>query len=224
MAPTITELLPNPAGTGNDTTDEFIELYNPNSVPFDLTGFGLQVGITSVHSYMFTAGTTTLPPQSFTAFYSSTTGLSLSNSGGQAKLIDPFGNSIAATAVYGTAKDGQSWALANGKWYWTTKLTPGAANVINQPPAAGKKSSAASKSTKTTAKSKTAKIKKVKTKPVTASHNSADTVSTTPIHLWTLALVAGLALLYGAYEYRADLANRIYQLRRYLEARRSGGA
>ena len=31
-APQITEILPNPAGTGTDDTDEFIELYNSNTV------------------------------------------------------------------------------------------------------------------------------------------------------------------------------------------------
>ena len=46
-APQISELLPNPAGTGNDATDEFIELYNPNDQPFDLSGFVLQTGLTT---------------------------------------------------------------------------------------------------------------------------------------------------------------------------------
>jgi hypothetical protein len=218
MAPKITELLPNPNGTGNDGTDEFIEVYNPNNVNFDLSGFSLQVGTTSLHSYNFAAGTS-LPPSSFTAFYSATTGLSLSNSGGQAKLLDPFGNSIAATDVYGAAKDGQSWALANGKWYWTTKLTPGAANVINQPPASKK---TASKTTSSKAKtSAAAKAKASKASSTSTSQLADDQPSTTPIHVWTLALVAVAALLYGAYEYRADLANRIHQLRNYFRARRA---
>jgi hypothetical protein len=221
MAPTLTELLPNPAGTGNDATDEFIEVYNPNDTAFDLTGFGLQVGTTALHSFTFPANTT-LAPHGFTAFYSSATGLSLSNSGGQSKLLDPFGNSIAATAVYGPAKDGVAWALANGKWYWTTKLTPGAANVINQPPA-GKKTAAKAKSSKAAAKTKTPKKAKIKT-AASSQYGTDDPATTTPIHAWTLALVAGLALLYGAYEYRTDLANRIYRLRRYFAARRSGGA
>lgn len=219
MAPKVTELLPNPDGTGNDATDEFIELYNPNDVGFDLSGFGLQVGTTSLHNYTFTAGSS-LPPRSFKAFYSSTTGLSLSNSGGQVKLLDPFGNSISATDVYGTAKDGQAWALANGKWYWTTKLTPGAANIIDQPPASKK---AASKSTtsKSKASKASSKTKRTKIAAASADQAAADQPSTTPIHIWTLALVAAAALLYGAYEYRADLANRIYQLRSYLSARRT---
>ena len=218
MAPKITELLPNPNGTGNDATDEFIELYNPNNVNFDLSGFGLQVGTTALHSYNFAAGTS-LPAHGFTAFYSATTGLSLSNSGGQSKLLDPFGNSIDATGVYTTAKDGQAWALANGKWYWTTKLTPGSANIINQPSAA-KKAAAKTTASKSQASKAAAKTKGAKTSAASASQAGGDPASTTPIHLWTLALVAAAALLYGAYEYRVDLANRFYQFRSYFAARR----
>jgi len=218
MAPKINELLPNPDGTGNDTTDEFIELYNPNPVSFDLTGFALQTGLATLKSYVFPAGTS-LAPNSFTAFYSEATSLSLSNTGSQAKLIDPLGNSISASDVYANAKDGQAWALANGKWYWTTTLTPKAANVIKQPVTKKKAAAAKSKSTKgsATKASKTGKT----SKSTKLAGGFEEEPSTTPIHIWTLALVAGAALLYGAYEYRADLANRIYQLRSYLGARRA---
>ncbi len=219
MAPKITEILPNPAGTGNDSTDEFIELYNPNAVAFDLTGFSLQVGTTTLRNFNFPSGTT-LAAHSFTSFKSSTTGLSLSNSGSQAKLLDPSGNSIAATDVYATAKDGQAWALANGKWYWTTKLTPNAANIINQPPAS-KKSAAKT----TSSKIKTSASKAVKTKSAkaaSAAYNSQqDEASTVPIHPLALAIVVAAALIYGIYEYRTDLGNRVFQLRRYFTNRRA---
>jgi hypothetical protein len=212
MAPSITELLPNPIGTGNDSTEEFIELYNPNSTSFDLSGFSLQSGTTSLHTFTFSAGTT-LPAQSFKAFYSKITSLSLSNTSGQVKLLDPFGNSISSTESYTTANDGQTWALAKGKWYWTTSPTPDKANVIHEP--SGKKSSAKTTTSKSkTAKTTTGNVKGAKTS--TAGSSSNDEPIMNPIHLRTLALVAAAALLYGAYEYRADLANRIYQLRQYL--------
>ena len=219
MVPTITELLPNPAGSGNDATDEFIELYNPNNTGFDLSGFALQVGTTTLHSYSFANGVI-LPANSFTAFYSATTGLSLSNSAGQVKLLDPYGNSISATATYGTAKDGLAWALANGKWYWTSRLTPAAANIIVQPPTGKKTSATAAKSSQPKSKSsdKTSKTPKTKT-AASFSPTANSTPSTTPIHIWTLALVAGLGLLYGAYEYRTDLANRLYRLSRHYRSR-----
>jgi hypothetical protein len=209
-APSVTELLPNPTGTGNDSTDEFIELYNSNSQPFDLSGFSLQAGITSLHTFVFPAGTN-LPAHGFKSFYSNLTGLSLSNSGGQVKLLDPFGNDISSSAVYKAAKDGIAWALAHSKWYWTTDVTPGKANVIKQPPQNGTKGKSSKKHTTTT---------DAKTAATVAGSNGDDSqTSATPIHLRTLVLVAGLAILYGAYEYRADLANRVYRLRRNLGAR-----
>jgi hypothetical protein len=219
MAPELTELLPNPAGPGNDSSDEIIEDYNPTNVVFNLSGYGLQAGTTSLHNFTFPSGIN-LPAHSFTAFYSADTSLGLSNSGGQVKLLDPFGNSISATGVYDTAKDGQAWALAMGKWYWTTNPTPARANVINQP-AAGKKSTG-KKSSQT---KKTSTIKYAVTSASTSSSGQdSGAASVTPIHLWTLAIVGSLALLYGAYEYRADLANRIYQLRQYFRTRRADGS
>lgn len=220
MAPKLTEILPNPVGAGNDAKDEFIELYNPNPVAFDLSGFGLQAGLTTLHNFSF-AVETSLPPQSFTAFYASVTGLSLSNTTSQVKLLDPFGNSISSTDRYSNAKDGQAWALANGTWFWTTTGTPGAANIINQPVSKKLAKALASKTKSSPAKGKIKAATTKKTKLATKKNSSAAVASTTPIRSWVLALAAGLALLYGAYEYRADLANHLYQFRRYLSNRRT---
>lgn len=227
MAPRITELLPNPVGSGNDATNEFIELYNPNSGGFDLSGFSLQTGTTNLHSFTFPAGTA-LVPADFAAFYSSYTGLSLSNSGGQARLLAPNGTVISSTPAYGTAADGQAWALGDGNWTWTSKVTPGAANVIVVPPVkqaakvAGTKSTAAKTKAKTAAKT-TAAGGKAKLSAASTADNGPAGASTglSPIHPWVLALVASLALLYGAYEYRADLANRFHRLRHYRRNRRA---
>lgn len=215
MAPRITELLPNPLGTGNDAEEEFIELYNPNNVSFDLSDSVLQTGLTTLKSYTFPTGTI-LPANSFKAYYSETTSLSLSNTSSQAKLSDSLGNIIAATDTYTSAKDGQAWALANTKWQWTTSPTPNTNNNIKQP--ISKKAAAAQAKAKT-AKTKTTKLKtpKIKKPSTTAASSFEDEEpSVIPVHTRTLALIIGLALLYGAYEYRTDLANRVHQLRRYL--------
>jgi hypothetical protein len=214
-APQLTEILPNPTGTANDDTDEFIELYNPNGVAFDLSGFVLQTGTTTKHNYEF-PDDTLLAPQSFTVFYSADTGLSLSNTSGQADLLDPFGNLLTQTDTYSTAKDGQTWALANGKWYWTTEATPNAANVIKQPVTATKASTKTTKATKATTTS-TAKSGSVQGAATTAASNgSSDASSTTtaPTHPLVLAVIGILAVGYGIYEYRHDIANKIYEFRR----------
>lgn len=222
-APQLTELLPNPNGSGNDDTDEYIELYNSNPVSFDLSGFTLQAGTTTKHNYVFPTGTM-LPPQSFTALFSAATGLSLSNSGGQVDLLDPFGNTLSRSDVYGTAKDGQAWALANGKWYWTAQATPGAANVIKQVVTAksSKAKAASSKSTKGGGSG----VKGASTTAATsagATSGTTETSSPAPIHPYVLAAVGVLAVGYGVYEYRHDLGNRIHQLRANRAARRKAG-
>ena len=215
-APVVNELVPNPSGTGNDSTDEFIELYNSNTVSFDLSGFVLQTGTTTKHKYTFPADTL-LAPQSFHAFYSADTGLSLSNSGSQAALLDPFGNVVSQSDAYGTAKDGVAWALAKGSWYFTDVPTPNAANVIKQAASGSKSSSPSSKSSSVKGASTTAGNTN------SGGNASAPTAAVTPIHPWTLAVVAGLAVAYGVYEYRLDLQNRFYEFRKHRTARRGGG-
>jgi len=217
-APIINELLPNPAEPQSDDEDEFIELYNSNSRSFDLSGFKLEVGTRTVHDYTFPDGTI-LPAHGFVAFYSIDTNLSLSNTGGQSRLLDPFANVISQTDLYGTAKEGQAWALANGKWYWTLLPTPGALNIIHLPTTAKKSSS----------KIKLASASAAKANGTGTSGQSGN--SSTPVavssagslHAPILVGVGTLAILYALYEYRHDLANRFYQFRRYREARRAAG-
>jgi len=263
-APKITEILPNPAEPQTDAEDEFIELYNPNSAEFDLSGFRLEVGTTTLHSYTFPLGTH-LPAKGFKAFQSIDTRLSLSNSGGQVRLFDPLGSQIGQTDVYDTAKDGQGWALANGKWYWTTTPSAGAPNIVTQPltiqalslgtpsvlpdattdtaedsataPSPTKSSKPTTKKStppkeaaatqSTTTPSPKTKAANTNTKPASsktaaAANSSAPTPAKqpAPLHWLILAVIGGLALLYALYEYRHDLANRLYRRRRNRAAGR----
>jgi hypothetical protein len=215
MSPQLTELLPNPLGTGNDDTDEFIELYNPNPVDFDLSGFKLQVGATVLHTYTFPVGTL-LKASSFSAFYASDTNLSLSNSSGRAAFLDPLGNTLSASDPYSSAKDGQSWVSLNGKWSWTTKPTPNSKNILVLPVTKKSKS-------KTSIQSKTKQPKSTSTTKLTTKKpgvygqaNYQEPTPSFPIHTATLALIGGLALLYFGYEYRTDLGNKLIELRRNI--------
>jgi hypothetical protein len=220
-SPKLSELLPDVASPGNDSTDEFIELYNPNDKAFDLAGFTLQNGSTTSetrHNYVFPAGAS-IPAKGFKAFYSAQTGLSLSNTGGQAWLLDPFGTSIAQSEPYSKPKGGNTWATVNGKWYYTTTPTPNAANSIKAPAASATAKTAASKA-KT---SKGTAVSALKSANGVAGANSAAAyeapTKAVPVHPAVLAVVAILALLYGAYEYRHDLANKLYQFRSNRKAR-----
>lgn len=211
--PAISELLPNPKSTGNDKTSEFIELYNSNSKIFDLSGFILQTGLAKAYNYTFPKGTK-IAPKGFLTIYSETSKLTLSNTSGQARLLDPFGNNLITSGVYGPAKDGISWASANNKWYWTTTATPGKPNIINEP------------SPKSSTKKGSAKVKGASTSKniggVTSSSSGfEDEPKSNMVHTGVLVLIAGLALLYGAYEYRVDLANKFFQFKRHFSNRRA---
>ncbi|HKR82490.1 MAG TPA: lamin tail domain-containing protein [Candidatus Saccharimonadales bacterium] len=232
VTPQITELLPNPAAPQTDARDEFIELYNSNDTMFDLSGFALQVGLTTKHKYVFPPGTTLLP-KSFTSFSSAATGLTMSNSGGQAALLDPFGDTLNQTDPYGNAKEGQVWALAGSTWYWSTTATPNAANIITAASpskkavavtAAATKKSAAAK-TVAAAKPKTTKAKaKAKSETPKTPTGKGSFASLSPLHPGVLAVVGMFAILYGLYEYRQDMANKFYQLRENRTARRAARA
>ena len=213
-APQLSEILPNPAAPQTDANDEFVELYNSNVKPFDLSGFAIQVGISTTHKYTFPDGTT-LQPQQFGVYYSSDTGLSLSNTTGQVELLDPSGNVLEKSDVYSAAKDGYAWIYADGLWQWTTSATPGAKNIITSPPVP---KSSNSKS----AGSKTA-VLGVKAGSSGSSSGGSSTPTTGSLHPAILAGVGALAVLYALYEYRHDLAGALYRFRRYRAARGESG-
>lgn len=204
--PQISELLPNPAPPQTDDQDEYIELYNPNDATFNLSGYRLQTGTTTVHNFTFPSGTV-LKPKTYTAFLSSFTNLSLSNSGGQASLLDLNGKVISQSDPYGTAKDGLAWALVGDKWQWTADPTPSEAN---------KSVNVAGSTDNGSGKVKGASTGNSNSNPTTAPASGG-------IHPLILAGIGGAALLYALYEYRNDLANQIYRFRRNRKAGRAIG-
>jgi len=225
----ISEVLPNPIGSGNDLTDEFIELHNPNAEAFNLSGYVLRSGVSTMRYYSFPVGTL-LSAGSYVVYYSSETKLLLSNTTGQLALLDPDGQIVMSTEVYRNAKDGQAWLKNDLLWQWSITPTPGKVNLVTAPFGSQKSAIAKSGSTKKLAKSavpkapkaaKTPKPKKEK-KPKTekspkySATPTAATVEARPIQSRVIAIIALIALLYGAYEYRGDLANKYQQCRRHL--------
>ncbi|HSW66720.1 MAG TPA: lamin tail domain-containing protein [Bacillota bacterium] len=236
-APQISELLPNPAAPLSDASDEFIELYNPNGAPFDLSGFTLQTGSAAKHSYVFPKDTV-LPSVGFAAFYARDTELVLSNTASQVTLLDPLGAVVAQSDAYSKAPSGQSWLLADNVWQWTDKPTPGEANHLSLP-APAQPAAAVAAPKKATAKVSSPAVKAAKTTKVAAKPKAAKTAAKAPavqsarlpdpppkgsLHIGVLAVVAAIAVVYGAYEYKTELSNKFYQLRANRSAGRKNGS
>lgn len=216
MAPVINELLPNPASPQTDADDEFIELYNPNDTVFDLTGFKLAFGSNNPRKYTFPEGSV-LQPKEFKAFTSGDTSISLSNTQAQVWLLDPNEKVIGQSQPYSSAKDGQAWAFNNGTWSWTAVPTPNAMNAITPVTVAGTngKTTAAVLGISDNAGSSGA------ASTVASTANATQLEDAAPLHPGILAGVGVLAIGYAVYEYRHDMANRLFQFRRYLRNRRA---
>lgn len=232
----ITELLPNPAPPASDSLDEYVELYNPNDEPLDLNGYKLQTGKLFSYSHTFSDGT--IPARTYQAHMVTETRVLLANSGGKARLIDQSGTIVSETDPYDNAANGQAWALVAGAWDWTTTPTPNEANILTAPLAkqAALSSTSNTKTPKKTAV-KAANTKKSASGSKKSSKSSASAGSPTAntsdpaginepaaLHPAVLAGVSALAVGYAAYEYRHDMANRLYQFRRYRTARREARA
>ena len=201
----ISELLPNPKSPQTDAENEFIEIYNPNKTMVNLAGYTLVTGSQDNHKYTIKEGS--IEPGAYKVFYSSATGLTLSNSEGRAKILTPSDVQIDATGDYVKAPEGQSWIYSGGKWQWTTAPTPGRFNTFMAPANAssstvGNRSNAANNNP--------------------SGSNGANGKSAS-LHPMILAGIGGAALLYALYEYRHDVANQLYRLRRNRVAGRVAG-
>lgn len=228
LSPQLTELLPDPGSGLSDSKDEFIELYNPNDKPFDLSGYIIEVGLTNKVRHIIPEGII-MQPHAYLALFSADTdnGPLLVNSGGQVSLLAPQGGLLSQTTEYPKAKPDQAWALIDGVWQWTLKPTPNAANIAEAPlaaSAASAKTKSAAKTKKSTSKKSTAKTKKAaKDDDKDQGIAAAITKPNDPLHPGVLAAVGVFAVLYGAYEYRHDLANRVRIFRANREARSALG-
>jgi len=121
----ITELLPN--APSFDKGLEFIEIFNTNSVPVDLVGYTLQLGLSFSKEFSFVGGV--IQPGEYLTFSDLDTGIVLPNTASTSvRLVAPAGNVVSETGVYSNANDNVSWAIVSDIWIYTNQITPGSAN------------------------------------------------------------------------------------------------
>lgn len=209
----ITELFPNPASPVTDASGEFIELYNSSDQVVTLKDYKLLSGSTLNHSYIFTDQV--LQAHEYKAFYSADTKATLSNSGGKVQLRSPDGSIVHETMSYLNAIEGQAWALNGTSWHWTSTPTPNAENAIIATSEIQRSKNTKAKSNKKVSSKKPKVSGKVKgaSTAVTAKSTKPSENAPAPMHTPVLASVGGLAVLYGVYEYRQDIANAYRKFR-----------
>lgn len=125
----LTELLPN--ATGDDTGNEFVEIYNPGEKVLDLSLYGLKVGTGGEKLVKFPAGST-IAPGEYRVFSDKQLGVTFVNTNGQVVLYSVDGTTRGDSGVYVSAPEGQSWSLINGVWQYTNQPTPGLPNRESQ--------------------------------------------------------------------------------------------
>lgn len=122
----ITEVLPNPSG--EESTDEFIELYNSSNNAVDLTGW--ELSDSTSRNYTLTGS---IGAGQYTTFYREASGIALNNSGDTVELYQPDGTLLDIIEYTDSADEEVSYALSNdGDWYWTTTVTAGRSNTITE--------------------------------------------------------------------------------------------
>lgn len=216
----ISEIFPDPVAPQTDAADEFIELFNTTDSVIHMQGLTLVVGTTTIKKFALPA--MQIEPRAYRAFFAPQTKLTLSNSGGRVAL--QRGSTVLQEVVYPKAVAGRSWSLYGVEWQWTTKPTPNEANsIIGDQSAATSTSGTKKSATKKSTAKKPKASKAAKKGSVEAAATSTPSVTTTttraPVHTAVVAGVGGVAVLYGAYEYRYDALNLFRKLRRNREDR-----
>jgi len=121
----ITELLPNPEG--EDSENEWIEIFNNNDKEINLSGLFLDD--IDGGSKAFALEGFKIKTKEYLIFQSSTTKITLNQSNDSARLITEDGQIIDEVFYKDTAEEGFSYALINDEWIWTDTQTPAEENI-----------------------------------------------------------------------------------------------
>ena len=128
----LNEILPNPSG--DELTDEFIEIKNAGSTECSARGWTLEDGGGS--DYVITPDdfdSSLIPQGRFLLIYRSVSKIALNNNGESLDLKNPSGNTKSETSFDESAPDDNSLNFDGSSWVWSTTITPGEENIITEP-------------------------------------------------------------------------------------------
>ncbi len=129
------EILPNPIGS--DAELEWIELKNHDNIEISLAGWKIEA-VDSGKKYIFPQNLK-LNRGGYFLLERGASKLTLNNDRGAFRLYSDL-DELADELAYGKVIEGESYARGeNGKWFWTTKITPGEDNIIQVASSQGSK-------------------------------------------------------------------------------------
>ncbi len=131
----ISEIFPNPRG--DDSQEEFIELYNKSDRVINLKGYALS---DSSDKRFEIKENKKIKPFEYLAFKRKDTKIVLNNSGDSVRLFKPQGKRAVEAIKYNRAEE--DWSYVKGEyatssksisdnWYWTKTVTPNKVNYID---------------------------------------------------------------------------------------------
>lgn len=124
----INEILPSPEG--RDAENEWIEIFNQNNFPVDVSDWKITDTQGKIKSYTLPQNTI-IHAKSFLLLQRPQTKITLNNSNDGLNLIQPNGT-ITDAVVYKKTKLNQSYNRIGDKWVWNSILTPGWENIISE--------------------------------------------------------------------------------------------
>ncbi|MEM6998084.1 MAG: lamin tail domain-containing protein [Patescibacteria group bacterium] len=201
----ISELFPDPTEPQTDAQDEFVELYNPNNVTVEAGGLGVQTGSNYTYRQVIPEGVR-IGPGSYYVLTSGGSSITLSNSGGAARVTLPDGTQWGRSVTYDKALAGKSYALNDGDYVWTSTPTRAAPNLITASASGAPSSGGSTSSASSSGASGSSGAEQFSTAAL------PDSISFQAV--LTVVTFALLALLYLGYEYRHEIHSRVQRFRR----------
>lgn len=122
----ISEVLAN--AKGSDVGNEFVELYNPNSVPVWLNNYRLLVGKNYETAVSFSEGLQ-IAAGGYLVISNADYVFTLLNTTTHVMIASVDGQVIYDMPAYSNPADDIAWANVKGSWQWTNRPTPGQKNL-----------------------------------------------------------------------------------------------
>ncbi len=120
----ISEFLPNPAG--KDADGEFIELFNNEGAPINLSGWKIKDSSNKTFAFI----NKKIGAEEYLVLDYKTSKITLNNNGETLFLYDNSGGLVDKAEYMGTAEAGQSLIRKDNHFVFTDKPTPGKVNVF----------------------------------------------------------------------------------------------